>query len=426
MKKFFLIKLISFIIISTLIFFSLRIDLIYEKNIKILISFIIIQYVICSVFIYSKKNFYFVFLYNITFIVLLNLVLTPLFNLITFDVPIRQPNTKTILEYKSDFYKGIISGKHSISYDKKGYRTNKKVDYNNKNSNSLRIFTIGASNTEEQNLDDNKTWSSLLEKNLEKETKKNVEVINTGVSGLRAEHHYITLKRIKKYKPDLVIILLGINDWNNHIVNRDKNYLIPSYEIKYDFKKSILFNTFGNINKQIYGKFIKRRDENDDKKNILVNRAAEYETFLLPLIDSLNNKKIIKNFRIKNVSQEYQYWLSLMMRECKKKDLTCLFLDQPTAYKQNISNELKSRLWMTPPYQTYTLSLNDLIYTSFKYNNWLKNEILQNGLSFLKLSDNLEPNTTYFLDDCHFTENGSKQVSDDVTSYIMLNLKLLL
>ena len=426
MKKFFLIKLISFIIISTLIFFSLRIDLIYEKNIKILISFIIIQYVICSVFIYSKKNFYFVFLYNITFIVLLNLVLTPLFNLITFDVPIRQPNTKTILEYKSDFYKGILSGKHSISYDKKGYRTNKKVDYNNKNSNSLRIFTIGASNTEEQNLDDNKTWSSLLEKNLEKETKKNVEVINTGVSGLRAEHHYITLKRIKKYKPDLVIILLGINDWNNHIVNRDKNYLIPSYEIKYDFKKSILFNTFGNINKQIYGKFIKRRDENDDKKNILVNRAAEYETFLLPLIDSLNNRKIIENFRIKNVSQEYQYWLSLMIKECKKKDLTCLFLDQPTAYKQNISNELKSRLWMTPPYQTYTLSLNDLIYTSFKYNNWLKNEILQNGLSFLKLSDNLEPNTTHFLDDCHFTENGSKQVSDDVASYIMLNLKLLL
>ena len=126
------------------------------------------------------------------------------------------------------------------------------------------------------------------------------------------------------------------------------------------------------------------------------------------------------------MSQEYQYWLSLMMRECKKKDLTCLFLDQPTAYKQNISNELKSRLWMTPPYQTYTLNLNDLIYTSSKYNNWLKNEITQNGLSFFKLSDKLEPNTTHFIDDCHYSEKGSKQVSDEVASYIMLNLKLLL
>ena len=133
---------------------------------------------------------------------------------------------------------GLINAFHyltqmneTISYDKKGYRTNKKVDYNNKNSNSLRIFTIGASNTEEQNLDDNKTWSSLLEKNLEKETKKNVEVINTGVSGLRAEHHYITLKRIQQYKPDLIIFLMGINDWNDHIINNDIKYLISTYEI---------------------------------------------------------------------------------------------------------------------------------------------------------------------------------------------------
>ena len=115
-----------------------------------------------------------------------------------------------------------------------------------------------------------------------------------------------------------------------------------------------------------------------------------------------------------------------MIKECKNKDLTCLFLDQPTAYQQNISDKLKSKLWMTPPNQTYTLSLDDLIYTSFKYNNWLKNEIFQNGLSFFKLSDKLEPNTTYFIDDCHFTENGSKQTSDDLSSYIMLNLKSLL
>ena len=69
------------------------------------------------------------------------------------------------------------------------------------------------------------------------------------MAGLRAEHHYYTFKRIQKYKPDFVIFLLGINDWNRHIVKRDEKYLISNIEIKFDFKKSILPNFFGNINK---------------------------------------------------------------------------------------------------------------------------------------------------------------------------------
>ena len=64
-------------------------------------------------------------------------------------------------------------------------------------------------------------------------------------------YHYFTLKRIKKYKPDLIIFLIGVNDWNHHIINSDKKYLILNYEIKYNYKKLILFNTFANINKQI-------------------------------------------------------------------------------------------------------------------------------------------------------------------------------
>ena len=64
-------------------------------------------------------------------------------------------------------------------------------------------------------------------------------------------YHYFTLKRIRKYKPELIIFLIGINDWNHHIIYSDKKYLISNYEIKYNYKKLILFNTFANINKQI-------------------------------------------------------------------------------------------------------------------------------------------------------------------------------
>ena len=425
-KKFFLIRFLICVTLSGLIYLSFRIDLIYGNNTKILISFLIIQFIIWIIFFFSKRKIFTIIFYNIFFIVFLNLLLTPLFHLLTFDVPTRQHNYKTTKEFKGEFFKGMVSDKNFISYDEKGYRTNKQINYSNKNETTLRIFTVGASTTEEGEKDDNKTWSSLLGNNLEELNNKNIEVINTGTAGLRAEHHYITLKRIKKYKPDFVIFLMGINEWNNHIINSDIKYLIPTYEIKYDFKKSILFHTFGNINKQINNKIFNEKNTNDKKTLSVVDVELDIDAYFLPQINSLYKRKIIKEFRPVKISRDYQYWLNLIINECKRGAPICLILDQPTADKKSISNKLKKRLWMTPPNQDYTLSLDDLIYTSSIYNAWLKKKITDNKLNFFFLSDKMEANTDYLFDDCHFTENGSKKLSDVLTSYINLNFKLIL
>ena len=42
------------------------------------------------------------------------------------------------------------------------------------------------------------------------------------------------------------------------------------------------------------------------------------------------------------------------------------------------------------------------------------------------LSDKIEANTKHLFDDCHFTEEGSKKVSEVLTKYINLNLKSIL
>ena len=244
------------------------------------------------------------------------------------------------------------------------------------------------------------------------------------MAGLRTEHHYFTLKRIQKYKPDLLIFLIGINDWNYHIINDEKKYLFPIYEIKYDFKKSILFSFFENIDKQINRKL----NKNTKNKKILNLQSPELdaEAYLLPQIDSLNIRKNIKSFKPKNISQDYEYWINLIIKECKKIDLICLFLDQPTAYKKNISEKLKKRLWMTPPNKDYTLNFEDLILLSSTYNNWLKKKITDNNLNFCLLSDKINANTNHLTDDCHFSEEGSKKVSNVITNCVNLSLKSIL
>jgi len=416
----FLIKSLSCTILSILIFLCFRIDLIYKLNIKILISFLAMQLIIWSILFISKKNIYTVILYNLFFIVILNFFLTPLFHLITSDVPVRQANYSVIKEYEGNFFKGMLSGKNKISYDEKGFRVNQKIDYENKLKKNIRIITIGASTTEEFEKGDSKTWPYLLGEKIKNKSNNNIEIINTGLSGLRLEHHYITFKRIKKYNPDFVIFMFGINDWNYHIENSNLNYLFPNYEVKYNFKKSILFNTFGNINKQISRKFAKK-----NKFSINKNISDDAEEFLLKNINSLNTRKISKEFRPSAVSNDYQYWLNLLLNECKTKVPTCIFLDQPTAYKKNISDKLKIRLWMTPPGAEYTLSLDDLIYLGKMYNSWLKQKVVENNLNFVLVSDEIEPNTTHLFDDCHFTENGSEKLSDILTSYINKNFNLI-
>ena len=102
--------------------------------------------------------------------------------------------------------------------------------------NTLRVISIGGSTTAQPNVDDNKTWSNLVGEEISNFTDKNVEVINTGVMGLRAMHHYLSLKRTKIYKPDLIIFLMGINDWNYHVVNQEVKYLFPHIEIGHDYK----------------------------------------------------------------------------------------------------------------------------------------------------------------------------------------------
>jgi len=335
------------------------------------------------------------------------------------------PNYEITKEYKSDFFKGMFSGKHYISADEKGYRTNKKIDYENKEKNTLRIFTIGGSTTEEGSTDDSKTWPNLSGYKLSKFTKKKIEIINIGMAGLRAEHHFYSLKRIKKYEPDLIIFMTGINDWNRHIIIGEKKYLFANFEIKYDFKKSILFNTFKNINKQIRRKFFNKKEIQKDPVNF-ISAELDTEAYLMPQIDSLNIRTTIKNFKPKSVSADYQYWMSLIMKECKKIDSVCLFLDQPSAYKKNITNKLLKRLWMTPPNQEYTLSLQDLILISSTYNNWIKEETRKNKLHFCLLSDKIKASTKYLSDDCHFTENGSTKVSEVLVNCINLSLKSIL
>ncbi|MCX7223338.1 MAG: hypothetical protein NTW89_10905, partial [Burkholderiales bacterium] len=48
-----------------------------------------------------------------------------------------------------------------------------------------------------------------------------------------------------------------------------------------------------------------------------------------------------------------------------------MFATQPNAYQAEITQDLKGRLWMTPPNEQYTITLDTANSMATLYNKWL-------------------------------------------------------
>lgn len=102
----------------------------------------------------------------------------------------------------------------------------------------FRIAILGDSFAEGYTVDYQDLFSTVLEKKLNKHrTKKKFEVINFGVGGYSTDQELLIFKRkVKKYRPDLVIVLFYINDvWFNDKSEYFRG-LKPFYKLNKDNK----------------------------------------------------------------------------------------------------------------------------------------------------------------------------------------------
>jgi lysophospholipase L1-like esterase len=311
------------------------------------------------------------------------------------------PNMVQKIDVIGDAMPGI-NGLQSITTDGLGFRVTKPVDYESKPAGTFRIFAIGGSTTEQIVIDDERTWAHLLQQRLEGlDESKSVEVINTGISGARAIQHLSTLRRIIEFEPDLVVFLMGINDWNRHIWNvhgapESRNPGVPSTPIQ--FSQSLL----GLI-----------------LKGVLTEKAAynpeevvpDYGEYYSSQNDSLT-RPVVKSFLPADVSDDYSEAVEAIGATCSESAVDCMFVTQPTAYSASDTSPLLRYLWMTPPNTDYTLTLDSLRHVAKTYDAYLINYASENGFPFCDLTRNFVPSIDHLYDDCHFNTAGSKHVAD--------------
>jgi lysophospholipase L1-like esterase len=401
------------------------IEVLSTKKIVGLIFFqFLILFIFFSIF-YEKFYFLSSFIFSL---ILINFLTTPFFSYsqVFFSLQPRfitlQPNLNKKIVINNNVMPGF-TGISNISTDSLGFRTTKKINYKFKDKDIYRVFMIGGSTTEQIYLDDKKTSAALLENFLELGNKsKKIEVINTGVSGLRAEHHYATFEQILKYSPDLVIFMMGINDMYSDIKEFVKNNEKKEEGnlARFDFSKSILWKTCKNLLDIILFSY-KKKDAN--LFNSIQYNSIEYVdgSYYSKQNNSLA-KKNKKKVNIEKISDHYQFWLDHIIKLCnlKKKTTKCLIVNQASAYKNDVSENLQKLFWMTPPNQNYTLQLDNLIKLMKLYNNYLISYSDKNKINNCDISNSLPPSTEYFYDDNHFNESGAKLAAQKIFKCINL------
>jgi lysophospholipase L1-like esterase len=335
----------------------------------------------------------------LTALVVMNLF-SPLLNFIGEPVATLQPNLRLQVRIAGGAGFGV-DGIQAITTDSRGYRTNTPIDYARKDPDTVRIVAIGGSTTEDIYLDDAKTWTSLLAVRLSKALNRPVEMINTGVSGLRGWHHLLTLQESAKFSPDIAIVMMGINDWNRHIKLAQRSTMqgVVADIGRFSIAQTVLFRVIRMARAFAVGLV---KPAAAVREETLAYRRSQHDSLSL---------KDVRSFQVSEVSQDYQTSVDGIAAECRKRRMLCFFVDQPTAYDSAIEPALKHRLWMTPPDEQYTLSLDDMASIAKFYNAWLRREAGKDGMEFCGVAKDIAPTTEYFFDDCHFNERGAQRIA---------------
>lgn len=340
-----------------------------------------------------------------------------------------QPNFKKALDYAPGSIPGFTPGIHNLTTDSMGFRSTSPVNYSEAFS-GVRIFTIGGSTTQMLDIDDNKTWSAHLEKNLKEQLKRNeIQVINAGLAGTRAEQNFGTLKFVKKFSPDLAIILVGTNDWRRDIINqvmREKGI----QELEQPWEKFSLKNSL--IGQLIYAWKMRNTDTS-------VREVSKFSPQKVSESERAEDCRKGEDIQLPpefptRVAEDFSKALEGIAKFCADSKLQCVLMTQPHAYRPEAEGKFRESLscsnrWGSPaiplpPGSSFVLrDVERMGKIAEFYNNFTREFAKTQGLQLCDIAAGVAGTQENFYDEVHYTEKGSALVAELVTNCVIESVK---
>ena len=220
---------------------------------------------------------------------------------------------------------------HSAMYKRDHYGL--RGDYNK--ISDIEIVTIGGSTTDERWIDENLTWTYLLQEELNKKGLK-IKIANAGVDGQSTLGHMynfdLWFNKIPNFKPKIFLLYIGINDsavlFRSLNSNKFEQFIYRS-DYLVDVKKTDKFFRFIKNNSYFY-KIV---------KVIIGHRAAKKYNLIhqqkLGKILKLHNLFLTKDARTSELLSNYSLRLETLINKIREFGSDIIVVTQ-SVKKQNI------------------------------------------------------------------------------------------
>jgi len=301
---------------------------------------------------------------------------------------------------------------------------------------TYRILAIGGSTTECLFLDQAETWTALVQKTLNEETRgHHVWVGNAGLSGRNTRHHLVAMTHypFKDMEIDAVVFLVGANDLLSRLA---RNKYDPTAWHTPHAKRTLLSETFSGsyiinpkesfFRKTAIWQFMRKGkwalSARVGKKHVQDDAGKGYVTSRQLRKNSISRRNEMPD--LSSALKEYALNIHGAIDRAEQNSIRLIFMTQPCLWQANLSSHLDALLWLGQgPFQTdgsrTYYSPKALEQGMEAYNASLRQVCAERQIECIDLASQLEKDTAVFFDDLHFNESGARKVSHRLSHHML-------
>lgn len=284
-----------------------------------------------------------------------------------------------------------------------------------------KIIAIGGSTTACYALNQDKTWTYLLNNYLNSEK---YWLGNFGRPGNNSNHHIYQTEEILSLAEledtEIALFLIGVNDFACFITSENKYLNQAPYKTQLAAFAHVPDTILPWYRRLAIFKLLKRiklkiQQENSSADLGTALEKLRKERLNMPRLDSIPDLTIALAHYRKNLKK--------IITVCKNKKVQPVFMTQASMWKNNLNPKYDSLLLSYQVYypglsKSYCLSNSALEKGMIAFNQQLKKVCKEEKVLLIDLESVIPKSTQSFYDDCHFNESGAQLVAQEVYSFL--------
>ncbi len=312
-----------------------------------------------------------------------------------------------------------VEGPSRVSFNSHGMRADELEDRHRP-----RVLVFGGSTTACNYVDQDKTWTALLQKHLGDDA----WVGNAGKEGLSSRDHVLQMHYLLPEVPgvDVVLCMLGMNDLTLRLQEDeayDPRFFSRPKLVEKRLDRIFFFRPRGYSFKPWRRTAIYERWARSRIKRTVASHASREDPVGNTYVERRQVRRDAKQIRTElpdlgPALAEFARNVRSMIRIARERDVRIVFATQPAMWDEGLSDDLAALLWFGwidhKPWggATEYYSVAALRSTIDRYNATLRETCLAESVECVDLAARLPRDTTVFFDDCHFNDSGSRLVAE--------------